>query len=485
MSATALRHSLGMTTQSPQIDDPAPALLASRPAGRPPSLGLAPALAIGAVLSMTQLDVTALAVALPVIDRDLHLGPVASAWVMDAYSLAFASLLLAAGALADRFGRRRALLLGTLLFAAASALAALAWDGPTLWFARAAQGAAAALLLAGGLSVLSLAYPEPAGRARAFGLMGTISGAAMALGPAVGGLLASLLGWQWIFILNLPVCLVAGWAVIRLVRESLADQPRPVDLPGLLMLSLAISLPVHAALGAGASPWQWAEFSAAVVMAVAFACRQRSRAVPLLDPALLARPPQVGTGLVLVFLSVGYWAVLVHLPRFFEAAFGLESRETGFAMLVATLPMVFLPPLGARMVQRWGFGFGVAAGLAVVSAATAGLAMAVWSEVPSLPLVLGLASAAGAGAGLINSQVSAALVAMAPRAQAGMASAVATILRQAGFALGIALLGVAVQAEVAGGPAYARSFLIASAAALAAVAVAVLLLRERPPTGSA
>lgn len=440
---------------------------------------LAPALVLTAGASLTQLDVTAMAVALPGIAADLRLDPAATAWIMNAYSLAFASLLLGAGALADRFGRRRALLAGIVLFAVAALSGGLAWDAPSLLAARAVQGAGAALLIAGGLASLSLAYPAGAGRARAFAVMGVASGAAMALGPAVGGYLAAGAGWRWIFWMNLPVCALAGMLARRVIAESRDAEGRALDLPGLALLSLAFVLPVHGMLQAGAGAWRWAGIAAGAVLAVLFVLQQRRRPRPMLDPVLFARREPVGAGLLLLILSVGYWAVLIYLPPFLQAAFGFGSEATGMAMLLATLPMLALPPLGARLVERFGIGVAAALGLGLVAIATAALAAAAADLSPSLPAVLAAATAAGAGAGLINTQVSAALIAMAPAGQAGMASAVSTTLRQAGFAFGIALLGLATQTGAAGGAAYARPFLVAAAAAVSGAAVALWLLRPR------
>lgn len=437
-----------------------------------------PALAVTAAASLTQIDVTAMAVALPVVEAEFGLGPIGMAWVMDVYSLAFVGLMFAAGAAADRYGRRLALVVGVCVFAAASLLGGLAWNGPSLWVARALQGAAAAFIIAGGLAMLSLAYPDPGRRARAFGLMGVVTGAAMALGPAIGGLLTASVGWRWIFLVNLPVCMAAVWTVLRWGAESCDPEGRPFDPAGLLLLSLALALPVHAILRAdGTAVSRGIELAAGLAMAAAFVVQQRRRRRPMIDPLLFAQPGAIGIGLILVLLSVAYWAVLVYLPAFFQAAFGFRPDQTGIAMLVATLPMVALPALGARLVQRRGIGRTAAAAFALMAVATAALAVLAMQGSPPVAAAVALAAVAGSGAGLVNAQVSAALIAMAPAGQAGMASAVATTLRQAGYALGIACLGLAVRPGLEGGAAHAGALAVAAGAAAAGLAVAVFLPR--------
>lgn len=252
------------------------------------------------------------------------------------------------------------------------------------------------------------------------------------------------------------------WCRSAPATASRDPEGRPFDLAGLLLLSLALALPVHGILRAdGTAISRWVELAAGVAMAVAFVVQQRGRSRPMIDPLLFAHPGSVGVGLILALLSVAYWAVLVYLPSFFQASFGFRPDQTGVAMLVVTLPMVAFPALGARLVQRRGIGRIAAAAFALMAMATAALAVIAMHGTPSVAAVVALAAAAGSGAGLVNAQASGALIAMAPAGQAGMASAVATTLRQAGYALGIACLGLAVRPELEGGAAYAGALAVA------------------------
>lgn len=419
-------------------------------------------------VSLLNFDVTVVAVVLPAIRAELGFSISATAWVMDAYSLAFAGALFAAGALADRFGRRRMLLLGNAGFALASLLCGLAWDGPSLWSARALQGLCAAFSITGGLAALSLAYPVPdnasrAGnnRARAFSMVGVASGAAMALGPTLGGFIAAGFGWRWIFLINLPVCAICAWAIHRVIAESRDEEGRSLDIPGVLLLTLAIALPVQALLhSGGATAWRWMAAVAGLLLAGALVRQQQRRARPMLDPVLFRRREALGICCLLLSLSGGYWATLVYLPLYLLAAFGLGVEQAGLAMLAATLPMLLLPPVGVWATQRYGWQANFTIGMLLLGAGLALLAFAA-AQSASLWAVLGAMLLMACGAGLGNSQVSGALVALAPPDHAGMASALATTLRQAGFAIGIALLGA-----VSAGTDFAGSFAVAAAAAL-------------------
>ncbi|MCW0232667.1 MAG: MFS transporter [Ferrovibrio sp.] len=424
-------------------------------------------------VSLANFDVTVVAVVLPAIRDELGFSISATAWVMDAYSLAFAGALFAAGALADRFGRRRMLLLGNAGFALASLLCGLTWDGPSLWFARALQGLCAAFYITGGLAAVSLAYPASnnSARARAFGIIGVTSGAAMALGPTLGGLVAAGFGWRWVFLINLPLCALCDWAVRRVIAESRDGEGRALDLPGVLLLTLAIALPVQALLHSdGDWRWRWAATVAGLLLGLALVWQQKRRARPMLDPMLFRRREAIGIGCLLLTLSVGYWAVLIYLPLYLRAAFGLGMEQAGLAMLAATLPMLALPPVGVWATQRYGWQANFTLGMLLLATGLALLAMAVL-QAASLWLALGAMLLMASGAGLGNSQVSGALVALAPPDRAGMASAMATTLRQAGFAIGIALLGA-----ISGGVDFAAAFgVAAAAAALGAVAAALTL----------
>jgi MFS family permease len=439
-----------------------------------------PALALGLGAFLTQFDVTAVVVAMPAIGRDLGFGIAGHAWVMDAYSLAFTAALLAAGALADRHGRRRALLHGNALFLLASLACGLAWDGPSLWIARAVQGVGAAFVVTGAISLVAGAYPTPAGRARAFGLIGMVSGIAMALGPTLGGFVASWFGWRWIFLVNGPACLLLALAVPRLLPESRAPEARPIDVAGIALLTLALGAAIEGLLQARSSPLACATgLGIAAAALAAFAAQQRRRAAPILEPAVFGRPEIAAVAVVLLALSVGYWAALVYLPLFLQAAFGWGEQTVGVALLAGTLPMLVLPALGGRLAASWGWRRFFATALWACAAGGACLAAAApgWSDPVRQVLVFAGMVAIGTGAALAHPQLSGAVIALVPADRAGMASALTVVMRQGGFALGIAALGAVLPDQTAPGG-YAASFAVAVLASILGAAAALRLPRR-------
>jgi MFS family permease len=331
---------------------------------------MTPALLLGMAGFLTNFDVTAVVIALPAVARELGLDVAGYAWVMDAYSLAFTACLLFAGALADRYGRRRTMLVGNAIFALASLACGMAWDGPTLLLARVLQGIGAAFVVTGGYALIAGVYVEARARTDAFALVGVMSGVAMAFGPTMGGLVSSWIGWRWIFLINLPACALVAWGVLRLVAEAREALPRPLDLVGVALFTSALTALVEALLhGRTSTSHMAAGLALSTVFLAAFGIQQRSRDAPILDPGIFARPAMIGIAILLCAVSVGYWAVLVYLPLFLAAAYGWSSEVAGLALLTATLPMLFLPPLGGRLVGRLGWRLHFALALAILAPA--------------------------------------------------------------------------------------------------------------------
>jgi EmrB/QacA subfamily drug resistance transporter len=437
-----------------------------------------PALLLGMAPFLANFDVTAVLVALPAVARELGFDVAGYAWVMDAYSLAFTACLLFAGALADRYGRRRAMLVGNGIFALASLSCGMAWDGPALWGARALQGVGAAFIVTGGFALVASVYVRARARTDAFALIGVMSGVAMAFGPTMGGLVSAWIGWRWIFLINLPVCALVARGMPRLVEEAREAVPRPLDILGVALFTAALIALVEALLhGHTSTSHLMAGLGLSAVFLAVFAIQQRSREAPILDPGIFVRRPLIGIAILLCAVSIGYWAVLVYLPLFFAAAFGWSSEMAGIALLAATLPMLFLPPLGGRLVGRLGWRLHFALALAILAAGNAIIAVALISDgsvPPLIPTFCGIV-AIGVGVALAHPQLSGAAVSLVPPDLAGLASAVTVVMRQAGFAVGIAVLGAVLHTQ---GPAtgYIWLFTAAAMASAAGLAAALVLL---------
>ena len=403
---------------------------------------IAATLGLGGFLA--NFDVTSVVVVMPAIGMDLGIPVDSLAWIIDAYSIAFTATLLVAGALADRFGRRRTLLVGNIWFLVASLACGLAWNSPLFLAARAAQGGGAAFLVTGTFALIATAFPAPGARARAFGIVGVVSGVAMALGPSLGGIIGAGLGWRWIFLANLPFCVLVALAVPRLVAEVNIGTEKPLDWPGVIILTLALGLVIEAILQARHSLTHMAiGLVSGAGLAALFAVRQRRQERPMLDPAIFANRPMVGVAVLLLAVSAGYWAVLVYLPLFLSAGFGWTAKAAGLALLAATLPMVFIPPFGGRFASRLGWRRLFASALTLIATGGCALALAAQTEPAGLALVWAFTGMTliGIGAALSHPQLSGAMMALAPPEVGGMASALTVIARQTGFAVGVAALG--------------------------------------------
>jgi MFS family permease len=305
---------------------------------------------------LTLFDVTAVVVAMPGIAKDLGFAVAGAAWVIDAYSLAFTGALLASGALADRFGRRRSMLIGNAVFLVASIACGLATDGPMLLASRVVQGVGAAFMVTGAIALVAGAFPDLAQRARAFGMIGVISGVAMALGPTLGGLLAAWFGWRWIFYANIPFCLSLTLAVPWFVAETNDPDGPPFDPLGVALLTISLGLAIDALLRRdGSLAIRAACLAGGAMAALLFVLQQWHRSRPVLDPRVFATSTMAGVGALLTAIQFGYWAVLVYLPLFLSAGLLVSMEVAGVALLAATLPMLLVPLIGGRFITQWGW----------------------------------------------------------------------------------------------------------------------------------
>jgi len=438
-------------------------------------------LALGLSTFLVLFDVTAVVVAMPGIAKDLGFAVAGAAWVIDAYSLAFAGALLASGALADRFGRRRAMLSGNAVFLIASIACGVATNGPILLASRAVQGIGAAFMVTGAVALVAGAFPDHGQRARALGIIGVISGVAMALGPSLGGLLASWFGWRWIFYANVPCCLALALAVPRLVAETNDPNGRPLDPLGVALLTLSLGLAIDALLRRdGSLAIRTACLVGSATAMLLFVLRQWHSSHPVLDPRVFATSTMAGAGALLMAIQFSYWAVLVYLPLFLSAGLMVSMEVAGAALLAATLPMLLVPLMGGRFVTQWGWRRFFIVAFGIIAAGDVLLLFAAGTPNPATCLAATIAGmlAIGVGAALANPQMSSVVLALAPPTQAGMASAVTMMVRQAGFAISIAALG-ATLGRTDTAEAFAAPFTLAALAALVAVIAALVLLPGR------
>jgi DHA2 family methylenomycin A resistance protein-like MFS transporter len=400
------------------------------------------------------LDAMVVNVALPAIGHELHAGVAGLQWVVDAYTLSFAGLLLAGGALAERLGGRLVFLAGLATFALASAACGLAPSLPFLVGARLVQGAAAALLVPSSLVLLQAAYPNREARSRAFGIWGAIAGIGAASGPIVGGLLVTAWSWRGVFFINLPFAVAALVLAGRAIPVT-PRRARALDLPGQLLAVAGLALLTAALVEAGRLGWGASEvlagFALAVVTLIAFVAAERRSRDPMLPLSLFGRPEFRSGAAVGLLINFGLYGQLFVLSLYFQDLRGYSALRTGLALLPEAALLIVASALSGRIMARTGPRKPMLAGLLIGGAGLLGVATA-GPHTEYLLLVAPMA-ATGFGMALTMPAATAAVMEAAPADRGGIASGVINAARQAGTVLGVALLGtlVSTRSGFAGG----------------------------------
>jgi EmrB/QacA subfamily drug resistance transporter len=401
---------------------------------------------------MLQLDANIVAVSLPSISESLKANFAGIEWVVTAYTLSFASLLLPAGALADRFGRKRALMIGLGLFTTASFFCGAAPNLATLIAARAFQGAGAALQLSAALATLSSFFKGDE-RARAFAFWGSVVGIGISMGPVAGGLITQRFGWEWAFYINLPIGAITFALVAAFVDESKDPEAVRFDLAGVSTFSAFLFLTTLALISGNHDGWTsrhiLAEGLAAACFLALFIVVELREARPMVDFSFFRQPTYLGANIAQFSFAAGLLTMLTFLPIYFQHALGMAPRTAGLAMLPMALPLFIVPRivtsqlshrLTGRALLTAGLVF-VGAGLAVV-ALVAGRQSYQW-------MLLGML-AAGIGAGLLNGETTKVGMTVIPAERAGMASGISGTMRFTGIVLGFAALGVVLFSRISG-----------------------------------
>ena len=446
---------------------------------------------------MVILDVAVVNVALPSVDADLDFSASGLQWVVSAYALSFGGLLLLGGRAADLLGRRRMLMTGVGVFAAASLLAGLAWSADALVAARALQGVGAALMTPAALSILMTTFTEGAERNRALGIWGAVGASGGTVGLLLGGVLTDTVGWQWIFLLNVPVSLAVIALAPALVSESRAEAgSRRFDLAGAATVTGGLTLLVYAIVGAEDAGWLSARTLgllavAAVLLAVFVAVEARSRS-PLMPLRILRMRTLVGSNIASILFSTGIYGMFFVITLYLQQVLGFSPLEAGFAWLALSLTAFTSSLLGAHAVTRIGAKPPLVAGLALTAAGIwllSGISAGGDYATDLLPaLVL-----TGLGLGGAFVAISIGSLEGVPERDAGLASGIANTTQQIGGALGVALLSTVAleraESVAAGSPGTSQAVaitegfqlaLLAGAGFVAAAAVAaVLLVRGR------
>ena len=388
-------------------------------------------------------DTTIVNVALPTLARQLHATTSGLQWIVDAYTLAFASLLLLAGALADRFGRHRALAAGLAAFAAASLAAALTRTTGELIAARAAMGVAAAFIMPATLSVLTSVFTDRAERAKAIGLWAAVSGLGVAIGPVAGGWLLAHFSWDSIFLVNLPIAGVALLAGRWLVPASRAPVPRRLDLAGAALSVAALAALTYTLIQAPADGWTSAatiaRAAAAAGLLAAFAVWEVRSSHPMLPLSLFRDRAFAGAAVAIMLLFFALTGGVFLLTQIYQFVLGYSPLAAGVRTLPSAAMLAVASPLGTRIARRFGSRVPVVAGLALMTGGLALFATATaastYGHYVTAMIIL------SAGIGLAMAPATDSVMHRLPPALAGVGSAVNDATRNLGSVLGVAVVG--------------------------------------------
>jgi EmrB/QacA subfamily drug resistance transporter len=391
---------------------------------------------------MLLLDITIVNVALPDIQEQLDASLSDLQWVIDAYALSLAALLLTAGSLADLFGRRRVFVIGLLLFTIGSVACGAAQDIFFLQVSRAFQGIGGAAMFATALALLAAAF-HGKDRGTAFGVFGATTGVAVAIGPVLGGALTSGLSWRWIFFVNVPICLVALAVSLTKVVESKDRHAGRPDWIGFVTFSVALGSLVYGLIEAGKDGWGetrvLASFVASAALLVAFVISQLLQEHPMFDLGLLRKPTFTG-GLVAAFgLSASMFSLLTYLVIYVQNVLGYSAVATGVRFLYLSVASFFAAAIAGRLSERVPVKWLIGPGFLVLGTGLL-LINGIQTDSSWTHLIAGMI-VSGVGIGMINPPLASTAVGVVPVARAGMASGVNSTFRQVGIATGIAALG--------------------------------------------
>ena len=401
-------------------------------------------------LFIVGLDITVVNVALPSIGRELHAGISGLQWTVGAYTVVMASLLMFSGSTADRLGRKRTFVMGLTVFSVASLLCSLAPSVGLLVAFRVLQAVGASMMNPVAMSIITNTFTDPRERAQAVGVWGAVFGISMALGPIVGGTLVSSVGWRSIFLINLPIGLAAIILTLRFIPESRAPRPRRFDPVGqalVIVLLATLTYGIIEAPGRGwSSPAILATFSASGVALLALLLYEPRRDDPLVDLRFFRSIPFASSITISVAAFAAFGGFLFLNTLYLQDVRGLSPVHAGLATVPLALMTVVASPLSGRIVGRRGPRLPlVIAGICLVTAS------AMLTDIgPATPVTQLLAAYVvfGLGFGFVNAPITNAAVSGMPRAQAGVASAIATTSRQFGQTLGVAVVGAIVTSHV-------------------------------------
>jgi len=406
--------------------------------------------AVSLATFMTYLDNNVTNVAIPTIQRSLHLSVSGLEWVVSSYLLTLAGLLLVGGRVADVYGRRRTFLAGLALFTVSSLAAGLAGSGAVLIASRAVQGVGAALLMPTTLAIIMATFTDPKERTKAIGIWTAIGAMALGLGPVVGGLISQHIRWGWIFLINVPVGVVTLALALPFMRESKASSAvRRLDIPGLVTSAISLFALTYALIEGGDKGWTStvivSAFAIAAVAMAAFLVIEARSQYPMVDLGIFRiRQFSGGTGTMMIW-AFGILGIYFFTSLYLQNTLGFSPTKAGLAFVPMALALAVFAGVAPMVEARAGGHRTIALGMVMM---VAGLAMfARLGEHATYPALLPGFIIFGAGAGLMNVPLTNGVLHSTPQARAGVASALLNASREMAGLLGITVIGAVLRSR--------------------------------------
>jgi EmrB/QacA subfamily drug resistance transporter len=444
-------------------------------------------------LFMIMLDNTVVNVALPSIEKDLHISISQLEWIVTAYALVFAALLITGGKLADLFGRRKIFVVGLAVFSLSSLACGFAPSAGFLIGARAVQGVGAALMNPATLSIITATFP-PKQRGQAIGIWAGVSALALAIGPLAGGLIVDNIGWNWIFFVNVPVGVLGIVVSQYFIGESRdTSHEQSIDLPGLLTSGGGLFALSYALIEGNQHGWASGEilglFAAAAALLAAFVVLESRQRLPMLDLSLFRIGSFVGANLVAMLVSLGMFGVFFFVSLYVQNILGYTPTKAGAIFLPMTILIILIAPIAGKASDRVGGRWLMGGGMTILSVSLllyqrVGLHSTFWTLFPAM--ILG-----GIGMAMTMSPMTSVAMGSVPVDKAGVGSGVLNSFRQVGGSLGIALMGAILASYLHARPGTElakqqyvdglhSALLVSAGITFAAAIVAVALVRVKP-----
>lgn len=394
---------------------------------------------------MFGLEISSVPVILPTLEKLLHGSFKDMQWIMNAYTIAVTTVLMATGTLADRYGRRLLFIISVILFGITSLICGLTASTSVLIVARFLQGMSGGAMLICQVSVLSQQFQDKRARGKAFSIWGIIFGIGLGFGPIIGGVIVAVSSWQWVFLVHVVLAAITLILILMGVTESKNPAAGKVDRIGILTLSFAVfGLTYYITQGPDLGFGSFKGFSillASVASFILFVYTECRVAAPMFDFSVFRNTNFSGALLGSMGMNFSYWAFMIYLPIYFQSVLGYDSVTAGFSLLAYTLPTLIFPPLGEWLSMRYKPGYAIPIGLFTIGLGFFFMYYGCSLEQPSWLSILPGAIIAGAGLGMTNTPVTNTTTASVPVERSGMASGIDMSARMISLALNIAIMG--------------------------------------------